>query len=61
MQNSELNWGKVARTLKDKADAMERAAESLGRASADNDLRRDMRNRAAILDSLAEAIWSGLY
>ena len=61
MRNSELNWGQVARTLKDKADAMERAAESLGGASADRDLRRDMRNRAAVLDSLAEAIWSGLY
>lgn len=61
MQNSELNWGQVARTLKDKADAMERAAESLGSDAADNELRRDMRNRAAILDSLAEALWSGLY
>jgi hypothetical protein len=61
MQNSEVNWGQVARTLKDKADAMERAAESLGLDGADNDLRRDMRNRAAVLDSLAEALWNGLY
>lgn len=57
MQNSELNWGQVARTLKDKADAMERAAEKI--TSADMD--RDLRNRAAVLDAFAEALWSGLY
>jgi hypothetical protein len=60
MQNSELNWGQVARTLKDKADAMERAADA-GDHATNKDLRRDLRNRAAVLDSLAEAIWSGLY
>lgn len=57
MQNSEVNWGQVARTLKDKADAMERAAG----ASDDEANSRDFRNRAAVLDSLAEAIWAGLY
>ena len=57
MQNSELNWGQVARALKDKADAMERAA---GKGD-DEASSRDLRNRAAVLDALAEAIWSGLY
>lgn len=57
MQNSEMNWGQVARCLKDKADAMERAAEN--RVTHESDA-RDLRNRAAILDALSEAIWSGL-
>jgi len=56
MQNSELNWGQVARRLKDKADAMERAADK----NAPAETRRDLRNRAAILDALAESIWAGL-
>jgi len=55
MHNTELNWGQVARRLKDKADAMDRAAEK-----ADADTGRDLRNRAAILDALAESIWNGL-
>ena len=55
MHNTELNWGQVARRLKDKADAMERAAEN-----SPFDTARDLRNRAAILDALAESIWNGL-
>ncbi len=55
MQNAELDWGKVARRLKDKADAMERAALNVPYETA-----RDLRNRSVVLDALAEAIWYGL-
>ena len=57
MDNNEINWGRVARRLKDKADAMERHADSLDPLSRPA---RDIRTRSVILDALAEALWDGL-
>ncbi len=58
MDNSEINWGRVARHLKDDAECIrKRAIEGFPN---DMDTQREMRSRAAILESLAEAIWYGL-
>ena len=58
MANSEVNWGRVARHLKgDAEDIRERAISGFPN---DHETQREMRTRAAILDSIAEAIWAGL-
>jgi hypothetical protein len=53
-----MNWAKVARYLDKDADLIRERAQS----GFPNDLQtqREMRTRAAILESLALAIWDGL-
>lgn len=58
MDAPEINWGQVARHLQDDADQIrERAASGFPN---DLETQKEMRSRAAILESLAKAIWYGL-
>jgi hypothetical protein len=58
MDAPEIHWGKVARYLEDDAKQIrDRAASGFPN---DMDTQREMRSRAALMDSLAKAIWYGL-
>jgi len=54
----EIHWGKVARHLKDDAEQIrERAITAF---HGDIATQKEMQTRAAILESLANALWYGL-
>jgi hypothetical protein len=58
MAEIEIKWGRVARHLKDESNAIVARAQSAF--ATDLQTQQEMRTRAAILSSLAEAIWAGL-
>lgn len=58
MSKPEIDWGAVAQHMKEDSDQIRERAQ--GGFPNDMDTQREMRSRAAILESIAKAIWYGL-